>query len=85
MNWNLKNEKGVLVCLLSVSPASSLFYFFFLIGSEYQHALNSLQSLTNNPVQKGNIFFPQCLKQVCTAQGFTPNKNLLNKTGCFTS
>lgn len=85
MNWNLKNKKGGLVCLLSVSPSSSLFYFFFLIGSEYQHALNFLQGLTNIPVQKGNIFFPQCLKQVCTVQGFTPNKNLLNKTGCFTS
>lgn len=60
MNRDFKNKKGALVCLLFVSPSSSLFYFFFLISSEYQCALNCLQGLTNIPIQKGNILFPQC-------------------------
>lgn len=55
------------------------------MGFEHQRVLNYLQGQTNTLFQKGNIFFPRCLKQVYTIQGFTPNKNLLNKTGCFTS
>lgn len=60
MNRDFKNKKAALVSLLFVSPLSSLFYFFFLIGSEYQHAFNCLKGLTNIPIQKGNIFFLQC-------------------------